>query len=92
MDLKTRCQVISGIRNVGCVIPYEIENDQTVRKALEELKPNFFTKGGDRLDPKTIPEWEVCEKNKIKVITNVGLAKNWSSSNFLKEWTTKETT
>jgi cytidyltransferase-like protein len=86
MDLKTRCQIISGIRNVGCVIPYEVENDPTVIKVLTALKPNFFTKGGDRLDPTTIPEWETCQEHKIKIVTEVGLAKNWSSSDFLREW------
>jgi D-beta-D-heptose 7-phosphate kinase/D-beta-D-heptose 1-phosphate adenosyltransferase len=86
MDLKTRCQIVSGIRNVGCVIPYEVENDSTVCKALEELKPDIFTKGGDRRDAESIPEWDVCQQNNIKVVTDVGLAKNWSSSNFLKDW------
>jgi cytidyltransferase-like protein len=86
MDLKTRCQIVSGIRNVGCVIPYEVEDDPTVIVALEQINPNFFTKGGDRKDPSSIPEWDVCQKNNIKIVTDVGLAKNWSSSDFLKDW------
>lgn len=86
MDLKTRCQIVSSVKNVGCVIPFEIENDQTVCQILKELKPNIFTKGGDRKDISSIPEWNVCQENNIRIVTNVGLDKNWSSSDFLKNW------
>lgn len=86
MDLKTRCMIVSFIKGVDYVIPFEIENDQTVSKALEAIKPDVFTKGGDRIDHKSIPEWNVCVKNKIKVISGVGFDKKWSSSDFLHEW------
>lgn len=85
-NLETRCQIVSGIRGVDYVIPFEIENDQTVSKALEVLKPDVFTKGGDRIDEKTIPEWETCKKNDIEVIYGVGEDKLWSSSQFLHDW------
>ena len=85
-DLETRCLIVSGIAGVNYVIPFEIEGDQTVIKALEVLKPDVFTKGGDRIDEKSIPEWETCEKFGIKVISGVGLEKKWSSSWFLNEW------
>lgn len=86
MDLKTRCLIISYIIGVDYVIPFEIENDTTVIKALERIKPHVFTKGGDRVDEKTIPEWKICEQNGTKIITQVGKPKDWSSSNFLREW------
>ena len=85
-NLETRCLIVSGIVNVDYVLPFEIENDQTVSKALEALKPDVFTKGGDRLDAATIPEWEVCQRLGIEVITGVGADKQWSSSWFLDEW------
>lgn len=85
-DLMTRCMIVSAIRGVDYVVPFEIEGDTTVIKALEAIKPHVFTKGGDRIDCSTIPEWEVCEKNNIKIVTGVGLEKKWSSSQFLKEW------
>jgi cytidyltransferase-like protein len=85
-NLETRSLIVSGIMGVDYVIPFEIKNDQTVNKALEALKPDVFTKGGDRVDESTIPEWETCKKNNIKVISGVGLPKKWSSSWFLKEW------
>lgn len=86
MDLKTRSHIVSYITGVDYVIPFEIENDPTVKVALEKIKPHIFTKGGDRIDETSIPEWGLCEKFNIKVISGVGLPKDWSSSNFLKEW------
>jgi D-beta-D-heptose 7-phosphate kinase/D-beta-D-heptose 1-phosphate adenosyltransferase len=86
MDLQTRCHLVSYVRNVDFVIPFEIENDQTVSVALELLKPHIFTKGGDRIDETSIPEWNTCLKHNIEVISGVGERKLWSSSDFLREW------
>lgn len=85
-DLQTRCQIVSCIRNVDYVIPFEIENDQTVCMALRELRPHVFTKGGDRTDYTNIPEWNVCQELGIRLVPQVGLDKQWSSSDFLQEW------
>ncbi len=85
-SLETRCLIVSGIAGVDYVIPFEIKGDQTVIKALEALKPNVFTKGGDRIDEQSIPEWATCQKYNIKLINGVGADKQWSSSWFLKEW------
>jgi cytidyltransferase-like protein len=86
MDLKTRCHIVSYIKGVDYVIPFEIEGDSTVTKALEKIKPHIFTKGGDRIDEKSIPEWGVCKEYGIEVISGVGHRKDWSSSDFLSEW------
>jgi cytidyltransferase-like protein len=86
MHLAARCHVVSHLKGVDYVIPFEIENDQTVIVALERIRPHIFTKGGDRIDASTIPEWETCQKHKIKIISRVGFDKRWSSSDFLKEW------
>ena len=86
MDLATRSAVVSCIREVDFVVPFEIEDDPTVREALRQVKPHVFTKGGDRVDHTNIPEWEVCQELGIEVVSGVGLDKAWSSSNFLKEW------
>lgn len=84
MDLKTRCQIVAGLRGIDWVVPFEIENDHTVNVALTIIKPDYFTKGGDRIDEQTIPEWQTCKQNNIKVITGVGLPKFWSSSDLVK--------
>lgn len=85
-NLETRSLIVSGISGVDYVIPFEIKNDQTVSKALEAIKPDVFTKGGDRVDPASLPEWGTCEKYNIEVIFGVGEDKIWSSSQFLQEW------
>ena len=85
-DLETRCAIVACVREVDFVIPFEIENDSTVCEALRRLKPHVFTKGGDRTDITNIPEWKVCQEHGVEIVTGVGLAKKWSSSDFLKDW------
>ncbi len=85
-DLQTRCLIVSAIRRVDYVVPFEIEGDLTVCEALRRLRPNVFTKGGDRVDAQSIAEWEVCKELGIEVVTGVGADKQWSSSWFLEAW------
>ncbi len=85
-DLRTRCLIVSAMQGVDFVIPFEIENDATVSRALEIVRPHVFTKGGDRVDERTIPEWKICERYNIAIVTQVGMKKEWSSSAFLKDW------
>ena len=85
-SLETRSLIVSGIAGVDYVVPFEIKNDQTVTKALEIIRPHVFTKGGDRVDKKTLPEWETCKKHNIEIVFGVGEDKKWSSSWFLKDW------
>ncbi len=86
MDLQTRCYLVSHIIGVDFVIPFEIENDQTVCEALKKIKPHVFTRGGNRVDATSIPEWNICEEHNIEIIFGVGLQKLWSSTDFLEEW------
>jgi cytidyltransferase-like protein len=85
-NLETRSLIVSGISGVDYVVPFEIEDDQTVNKALDIIRPQVFTKGGDRVDEASLPEWETCKKHKIKIEFGVGEDKKWSSSWFLKDW------
>jgi len=87
-NLETRCLIVSGILGVDYVIPFEIKNDQTVSKALAALKPDVFTKGGDRSAKTSLPssEQDVIEKYGIEIVFGVGEDKKWSSSWFLKQW------
>lgn len=87
-DLATRCLIVSAVRGVDYVVPFEIVNDLTVREALRRLHPAVFTKGGDRVDHSSIPEWDVCQELGIEVVSGVGRNKQWSSSWFLADWTT----
>jgi D-beta-D-heptose 7-phosphate kinase/D-beta-D-heptose 1-phosphate adenosyltransferase len=85
-DLDTRCMIVSCIRGVDYVIPFEIEGDSTVCEALRRVRPRYFTKGGDRTDFTNIPEWEVCQELGIEIVPQVGLPKSWSSSDLLGDW------
>lgn len=85
-NLETRSLIVSGIAGVDYVVPFEIKDDQTVSKALEVIRPHIFTKGGDRVNKASLPEWETCKKHNIKIVFGVGEDKKWSSSWFLKEW------
>ncbi|SRR6266536_270377 len=85
-DLKTRCQIVSFVRGVDYVVPFEIENDPTVSEALRRLRPHVFAKGGDRAAPHLVPEWPICQELGIEIVFGVGASKEWSSSNFLKDW------
>jgi cytidyltransferase-like protein len=85
-DLRTRCQIVSFVRGVDYVVPFEIENDSTVTEALRQLRPAVFAKGGDRSAPHLVPEWAVCQELGIEMVFGVGASKEWSSSDFLREW------
>src|SRR3989344_6398214 len=87
-DLQARSLIVSGIRGVDYVIPFEIEGDIGQSKSLEIVKPDIFTKGGNRSSLSMLPkeEAEVIKRNNIKVKFNVGASKLWSSSDFLEAW------
>lgn len=64
---------IELIRNLKCVDDAIlcVDNDMTVCRTLEMLKPHIFAKGGDRT-VSNIPEREVCEKRGIIIIDGLG--------------------
>ncbi len=84
-DLATRMLIVSALREVDYVVPFT-SDDNPVNGALQQLRPAVFTKGGDRIDETSIPEWETCQSLGIEIISGVGLDKRWSSSDFLREW------
>jgi bifunctional ADP-heptose synthase (sugar kinase/adenylyltransferase) len=85
MPLQERMEIIDAIEGVDFVVPWETDGDQTVIGALSLLKPKFFTKGGDRFDASTIPEWEICQQIGCEIITGVGGEKIQSSSTLVEE-------
>jgi len=85
-DLATRVSIVSSIRGVDYVVPYETKEEMSVIKPLEMIKPDIYAKGGDRVDIDTIPEWQTCQDLNIHIETNVGSEKLWSSSWFLNRW------
>jgi len=85
MPLEERMEIINGIKGVDFVTSWETTGDQTVIGAIDILKPKYFTKGGDRFDASTIPEWEICTSIGCEIITGVGTGgKVQSSSELIK--------
>ena len=66
-----RAEIITSLVGVDAAIIWD-DGSQTVCGALSELKPDFFTKGGDKSKPEDIPEWSTCQEIGCKVIFNVG--------------------
>ena len=83
MPLLERMEIIDAIKGVDYVVPWETDGDQTVVGAIEILKPKYFTKGGDRFDASTIPEWETCQNVGCEIITGVGAGGKIQSSSEL---------
>ncbi len=81
MPAEEKVKIISELKCVDEVI-ISIDTDTTQCKTLEMLKPNIFTKGGDRYSYE-IPEAEVCKKHNIKIIDGLG-DKIQSSSELIK--------
>lgn len=88
MPENERAAIVMSIRGVDGVMLTKHtlgEEDKSVARELEILKPDIFAKGGDR-NSNNIPESEklVCEKYNIKIVNGVGGDKVQSSSWLLK--------
>ena len=84
MPAKERAEIIAGIRGVDASIIWD-DGGQTVIGAISTLKPDYFTKGGDRQKPEDVAEWDICQDVGCKVLFNVGGGKIQSSSWLLGE-------
>lgn len=83
---KDRAYIVDHIKCVDYVTIYNHPTANNCIEAVEIIKPDIFTKGGDRVGNKEVPEAEIVEKYGGKVVYNVGDPKIWSSSNYLEEW------
>ncbi len=77
MNEKDRMEIVSALQCVDEVF-LSIDDDKSVCKSLEFLKPSIFANGGDR-SLSEIPETVVMEKYSIKMVDGLG-AKIRSSS------------
>jgi len=82
MAIEDRVKIVEAIKWVDEVF-VSIDQDKTVRKSLEAIKPDIFANGGDRKNLNDIPEAEICEKLNIKLIDGCG-KKIRSSSALIK--------
>ena len=70
MDENDRVEIVKALRFVDEVF-LSVDNDRTVCKSLEEIKPDIFANGGDRATSE-VPETPVCKKFNIKMIDGLG--------------------
>ena len=70
MDENDRVEIVKALRFVDEVF-LSVDNDRTVCKSLEEIKPDIFANGGDRATSE-IPETPVCKKFNIKMVDGLG--------------------
>jgi cytidyltransferase-like protein len=71
MPFEDRKEILQNIKGVDEVVA-SVDEDQTVSKTLELVKPDIFAKGGARTGPENIPEANTCRKIGCKLVTNVG--------------------
>lgn len=76
---KERLQVVNSIKGVNCAI-LSVDDDDTVNKTLELIKPRYFINGGDVLYASDCREYDICKKLGIELIFIQNLSKINSSS------------
>lgn len=65
-----RLMISSQIKGVDEAI-MSIDDDKTVCKTLDLLKPDIFANGGDRSNEE-IPEYKICKENGTEVVDGLG--------------------
>ncbi len=71
MNQADRMKIVSAIKGVDKVF-LSIDKDKTVIKSLAKIRPDVFANGGDRKSFGDVPEYEVCQKLKIKMVDGLG--------------------
>ena len=70
MDQNDRLEIVKALRFVDEVF-LSIDQDRSVCKSLEAVKPDIFANGGDRATSE-VPETPVCKKYNIKMVDGLG--------------------
>jgi cytidyltransferase-like protein len=65
-----RLMIVSQIKGVDEAV-MSIDDDKTVCKTIDLLKPDIFANGGDRSNEE-IPEYKICKENGTQVIDGLG--------------------
>ena len=78
MHENDRLEIVKAIKYVDEVV-LSVDQDKTVCKSLELIRPNIFANGGDRSTDE-VPETSVCKKYKIEMVDGLGEKIRSSSS------------
>ena len=81
MDENDRLEIVRNLKMVDEVF-LSIDQDKTVCKSLEKIRPDIFANGGDRSTDE-VPETVICNKYKIKMIDGLGEKIRSSSEQLL---------
>lgn len=85
MSENERREILESFRAVDKVIITKHgsnDQDRSVCRELEKLRPQIFANGGDRYSG-NIPEYALCERLGIEMIFNVGAGGKVQSSSWL---------
>ena len=74
-----RMQIVDALKGVDYVVGWD-DGSQTVCGALEQIRPRYFMKGGDRSDASAVPEVEICDKIGCQIIYGVVGRKNFNQA------------
>ena len=83
MPFEERQEVLYAFKGVVDVIE-AWDDDGTVCKTLEKIKPDIFANGGDRKGDNT-PEVDLCNNLDIDLVWNMGGEKIQSSSDLVEK-------
>lgn len=90
---RDRADIIDNFKGVDYVVMYDHPTEYSSLEAIEIIKPDVVTKGGDRNpDDANNPESPLFKEMKFvesyggRVEFGVGKDKIWSSSDYLEEW------
>ena len=70
LPFEERKSILENLKMVDEVF-LSIDQDKTVCKSLEKIRPDIFANGGDR-STEEVPETVICNKHKIKMIDGLG--------------------
>lgn len=87
MPLEDRKAILEAIKFVDEVF-VSVDDDLSVCKSLDIIKPDIFANGGDRKNEE-IPEGEVCNQLGIRIIDRLG-EKVQSSSKIIKSFSRRK--
>ena len=81
VSAEHRKEILETIKYVDHVV-VAVDEDRTVCKTLEMIKPDIFANGGDRI-LENVPEVKVCQDNNIEMVWNIGAGGKIDSSTRL---------
>lgn len=87
---ENRERLLNAIKGVD-EVRIAIDEDQTVIESLRKIADDYpndeliFANGGDRNEPKDVPEKNICQEKNIKMVYGVGGIKKYDSSTRINQ-------